>query len=53
MANAADMDDAQLEAIRQAIKAGTLEINPEKIAQGLLDMARSTLARGPGADRAN
>jgi negative regulator of flagellin synthesis FlgM len=40
---AADIDTAQVEAIKQAIKDGTLKVDTGKIADGILETARGLL----------
>ncbi|MCA0974303.1 flagellar biosynthesis anti-sigma factor FlgM [Halomonas denitrificans] len=48
-----DIDMARVEEIRDAIREGRLEINPERIADGLIDSIRSMLdepAAGNGRD---
>jgi negative regulator of flagellin synthesis FlgM len=39
----ADIDTAQVESIKQAIQNGTLQIDPGKIADGILETTRSLL----------
>ncbi|WP_010101062.1 flagellar biosynthesis anti-sigma factor FlgM, partial [Burkholderia oklahomensis] len=43
----ADIDTAQVEAIRDAIKNGTLSIDTGKIADGILQTARELLKQPP------
>lgn len=38
-----DVDMARVKAIRESIANGTLEINPERIAQGLIDSVKPLL----------
>ncbi|AOJ03179.1 MULTISPECIES: flagellar biosynthesis anti-sigma factor FlgM [Burkholderia] len=45
----ADIDTAQVEAIRDAIKNGTLSIDTGKIADGILQTARELLKQPPQA----
>ncbi|HWX11858.1 MAG TPA: flagellar biosynthesis anti-sigma factor FlgM [Trinickia sp.] len=47
---AADIDVAQVEAIKQAIKDGTLTVDTGKIADGVLETARSLLQQPRPAD---
>jgi negative regulator of flagellin synthesis FlgM len=42
---AADIDVAQVESIKQAIKDGTLSIDTGKIADGILETARNLLQK--------
>jgi negative regulator of flagellin synthesis FlgM len=46
---AADIDTAHVESIRQAIKDGTLSIDPGKIADGVLETARGLLQQKPSS----
>ncbi|TKC89258.1 flagellar biosynthesis anti-sigma factor FlgM [Trinickia terrae] len=43
----ADIDTAQVESIKQAIKDGTLKIDTSKIADGVLETARGLLQKNP------
>jgi negative regulator of flagellin synthesis FlgM len=45
----ADIDTAHVESIKDAIRAGTLSIDPSKIADGVLETARGLLQRTPSA----
>ncbi|CAB3761013.1 flagellar biosynthesis anti-sigma factor FlgM [Paraburkholderia humisilvae] len=45
----ADIDTAHVESIKQAIREGTLQIDPSKIADGVLETARSLLQGNPPA----
>ncbi|WJF90434.1 flagellar biosynthesis anti-sigma factor FlgM [Paraburkholderia bonniea] len=48
---AADIDTAHVAAIKQAIQDGTLQINPSKIADGVLETARALLQDTPSTSR--
>lgn len=45
--SASDFDAAKVAEIRQAISAGHYQINPEKIADGLLNTVRDLLGKKP------
>ena len=45
----ADIDTAHVESIKQAIREGTLQIDPAKIADGVLETARGLLQGTPPA----
>ncbi|MFC0402598.1 flagellar biosynthesis anti-sigma factor FlgM [Paraburkholderia rhizosphaerae] len=45
----ADIDTAHVESIKQAIRQGTLQIDPAKIADGVLETARGLLQGTPPA----
>jgi negative regulator of flagellin synthesis FlgM len=45
----ADIDVAHVESIKQAIREGTLTIDPGKIADGVLETARSLLQQKPSS----
>lgn len=48
MADTPAMDAARVAEIKQAISEGRFQINPERIADGLLDSVRQMLARQQG-----
>ena len=45
VSGSADIDTAHVESIKQAIRNGTLTIDPGKIADGVLETARSLLQK--------
>lgn len=45
----ADIDVAHVESVRQALRDGTLEINPGRIADGVLEEARNLMKARPTA----
>lgn len=45
-ANGGDFDAARVAAIREDIRAGRYQVNPERIADGLMDSVRNLLDSG-------
>ncbi len=47
LANTPEIDSAKVDEIKQAIAQGRFKVNPEKVADGLLDSVRQMLSAQP------